>query len=179
MKINKVMVIILLIANLGLIGLSTLQWMRKEKKVGYIDLIKVFNEFDYKKQLQQQLEQVATKRQNIMDSLKFEIQMLERKVQADQKIIETNPQNPLKLAREKYRLYADEFSQEHDRLAGAYDDKIFKQLNQYVRDYGSEHGYELIFGADGTGVLMYGDESQDITEKIIPYINKRFKGEAR
>lgn len=40
-------------------------------------------------------------------------------------------------------------------------------------------GYRYIFGAEGSGVLMYADERNNITKEVIEYINARYKGNAK
>jgi Skp family chaperone for outer membrane proteins len=51
---------------------------------------------------------------------------------------------------------------------------IWKRLNPYLIDFGKENGYEYIYGANGTGNVLYADEHQDITEEIIKYVNQRY-----
>jgi Skp family chaperone for outer membrane proteins len=49
-------------------------------------------------------------------------------------------------------------------------------MNQYVKDFGSKYGYTYIFGADGSGFLMYSLEANNITKEVKEYINSRYKG---
>jgi len=51
---------------------------------------------------------------------------------------------------------------------------IWKRLNPYIAEYGKEKGYAYIYGANGTGNVLYADEGEDITDELIEYVNKRY-----
>jgi len=53
---------------------------------------------------------------------------------------------------------------------------VINDINDYVTDYGKEHGYRIIFGASGGGNIMYADETTDLTETILEGLNKEFIG---
>lgn len=61
-------------------------------------------------------------------------------------------------------------------LTGKYDEQILNQLNQYVKDYAKEEGYDIIYSADGSGAIMAASDDMDITDKIVAYLNERYKG---
>jgi outer membrane protein len=146
-------------------------------KSAYVDLGKVYNEFALKQNLEAQLTDVTTLRQAQLDSLKLELTMLGRNYQNEtddnlKKTLETE----YMAKRQEYVMKESSFAEETERLTSEYDEQIWKQINQYVRDYGSKHGYNYIYGAEGSGSLMYGSESEDITEEVVAYVNTSFKG---
>lgn len=53
---------------------------------------------------------------------------------------------------------------------------IWKRLNPLIQDYGRENKYKMIFGANGTGNLLYSDTSLDISNDLIIYINSKYNG---
>lgn len=61
-------------------------------------------------------------------------------------------------------------------VSAKYTADIWKQINESVSVYGKEHGYDFIFGASGDGSLMYSRKTNDITEDVIMYINRRYDG---
>lgn len=71
------------------------------------------------------------------------------------------------------------FEEDNEKMVKQYDENIIKQLNQYVKDYGEKNKYQFIYGADGSGNLMYADSTYDLTKKIIEYVNERFNGEKK
>lgn len=61
-------------------------------------------------------------------------------------------------------------------LSERYTADIWRQINESVSAYGSEHGYDFIFGASGDGNLMYARTANDITDDVIRYINRKYEG---
>ncbi len=53
---------------------------------------------------------------------------------------------------------------------------VINDINDYVKDYGKQKGYKIIFGASGTGNIMYADEATDLTSKILEGLNAEFEG---
>jgi outer membrane protein len=53
---------------------------------------------------------------------------------------------------------------------------IVNQVNAFVQEYGKQHGYDLILGSTDNGNILFAKESNDITDELVEYINKRYKG---
>ncbi|MCF2875146.1 MULTISPECIES: OmpH family outer membrane protein [unclassified Tenacibaculum] len=53
---------------------------------------------------------------------------------------------------------------------------VVNDINDYVKEYGKENGYKIIFGASGSGNVMYADESSDLTAVVLEGLNKEFQG---
>lgn len=53
---------------------------------------------------------------------------------------------------------------------------VINDINDYVKEYGKNKGYKIIFGASGSGNIMYADEKTDLTETILKGLNKEFEG---
>lgn len=52
---------------------------------------------------------------------------------------------------------------------------VLKQINSFIINYSEQQGYDIVLGADGSGVLLYGKEAWDITEEIIRELNNNYK----
>ena len=53
---------------------------------------------------------------------------------------------------------------------------VINDINDYVKEYGKKHNYNIIFGANGGGNIMYADEGTDLTQKILEGLNAEFEG---
>ncbi|WP_010518697.1 OmpH family outer membrane protein [Croceivirga radicis] len=53
---------------------------------------------------------------------------------------------------------------------------VINDINDYVKGYGKEHGHRIIFGAQGSGNIMYAVEGADLTEKVLEGLNKQYNG---
>jgi len=63
--------------------------------------------------------------------------------------------------------------QEEDKKATQ---TVINDINDYVKAYGKKKGYKIIFGASGSGNIMYAGETSDLTEIVLEGLNKEFEG---
>ena len=52
---------------------------------------------------------------------------------------------------------------------------VLNQINSFIESYAKKKGYDIIFGTDGSGSIMYGVETFDITAEVIAELNKEYK----
>ena len=62
-----------------------------------------------------------------------------------------------------------EFKQEINR-------KAWERLNNYLEEFGKQQNVHLIFGIQGSGNIMYADESFDLTAEAIEFSNAKYEG---
>ncbi len=146
-----------------------------QPKTGYIIIGEVFNEFQLKKDLEKKFKTTAQTRKLILDSLEFQLNVLSKKIQDEQGKDRKNI-DVFQIKRDDFLRKKKQFEEENIALTNEYDQQIIKQLNQYTKDYGKEHGYTYIFGTDGNGSLMYGSENKNINKEIVTFINKKYLG---
>lgn len=147
------------------------------KEIAWVDINQIYSEFEYKKELQIKLEQTQNARKYILDSLELELKLLQNNLSrnSDKSIlIEQFNQK-----RQNYLSQKEIFEEDNRMMIKNYDNQIINQLNQYIKDYGEENGYDFIFGADGTGSLMYANNESNITKELKEYINQRYKGQSK
>src|SRR3954471_3520801 len=143
-------------------------------KTVYVDIPKVFNGFDMKKEFQDKFKRTEALRKRVIDSLSFDLQLMAKRVDSDQKNQVLMKEFDLK--REYYFKQKNESDQDNVALSSQYDKQILEQMSQYIADYGKKNSLDLILGADGNGTLMYAADKMNISEEIIGYINDRYKG---
>jgi outer membrane protein len=54
-------------------------------------------------------------------------------------------------------------------------DKVWDRLNPVISKFGKEKGLDLLIGANGMGTVLYADDSKDITDDLIRYINENYE----
>ena len=143
-------------------------------RTAYVKSNLLFDEFKLKKQLELELKNVQDKRQAVLDSLALELRLLSTSIRnsgAGKEKIET-----FKIKQETYMIKDKSFKEDNAALTRKYDDQIWTQINQYVKEYGEKNGYRYIFGANGDGSLMFAGDGEDITDKVIQFINNRYEG---
>ena len=53
---------------------------------------------------------------------------------------------------------------------------VLNDINSFVKEYGESNGYKIIFGASGSGNIMYADESTDLTQDVLKKLNEEYDG---
>lgn len=173
---NKVALGIALVA-LALGGFAAYK-ANQSAKIAYVELGTVFSEFEMTKQYKTKLEATVLARKAVLDSLELGLKAKSRSINALGKATD-NVIEDFTYNKEYYLEKAQQFEEDNQALKQKFDAEINKQLNQYLKDYGEKGGYKYIFGANGSGNLMYANEGDNVTPQVIIYINERYKGSAK
>jgi outer membrane protein len=163
--------------TLFIIGIITyLAFTHKpERKVGYVQIKELYNGFELKKQMEQKYIQAKQKGDKTLDAMKFELNKLLKQIDAEK---EKNPKTIEEFKKKKEEFYQTKSTveEENTKLSKQYDEQILTQLNQYVKDYGIAQHYDLLFGADESGTLMFATEEMNRTKEVLEYINAKYNG---
>ncbi len=76
-----------------------------------------------------------------------------------------------------YQEGIDNIKLMEQQLSEQYTADIWRQINQWVNEFGEQEGYDFVLGAAGNGSLMYANEANDITNKTILFVNKKYQGD--
>lgn len=94
--------------------------------------------------------------------------MTSKEIELKQELL-SNKQNQLN----SYQQAIQRQIQEEEQKASQ---TLVNDINDFVKSYGKDNNYEIIFGASGSGNIMYANEANDITEEILKGMNEEFKG---
>ncbi|MFM7858942.1 MAG: OmpH family outer membrane protein [Flammeovirgaceae bacterium] len=134
----------------------------KEKKIAYVFNQKLFNEFEGKKELELKLSKVTKTNRYIMDSLTRLITQTSNYSVAQ---MHRNSISDIKLSEEE--------------LTEKYTADLWSTINQSVKEFGEQKGYDFIFGATGDGGLMYAKKGNDITDEVLRFMNDKYSGRSK
>lgn len=144
------------------------------QKFGYIEVGKVVESFTMKKELEARMTTTQQQRKTILDSMEIRLRGMAATLPTDAK--ETTPEvQAFSRDRDQYLELKKRFDEDNAALEEQLNAQLFNQLNQYIKDYGKDNGYSYIFGAEGSGTMMYAQESDDLTKEVTAYINSRYK----
>lgn len=151
-------------------------------KTAFINVSEVYDNFQYKLELEKELNSVQQTRTKMLDSLDFNLKQMYNEIsqnkELNKKELEMIKYN-FQIGRESYLQYKEKFDSENEDIKARYTSMIWKQLNQYIKEYGNIKGYSYIYGAKGDGSLMYAAENNNITKEITEFINKRYAGDEK
>jgi outer membrane protein len=175
MKNKTLWIVIIAIAVISLFGaITSLYLVVKPHKTGYIEITKLYNSFTYKKELESEYKNIEAKRKNILDSLRLNLDLFVKQNQNNSK--NTEIIKKYEILKEQYQLKEQQFSEDNRALSDKYNQQIINQMNQYVQDFGKEYGYTYIFGANSNGTLMYAKDAENISDKVLEFINAKYQG---
>lgn len=141
----------------------------KELKIGYVDPVKILNEYNKTKESEKTFEAKRkgkeADRKKLVDDitkLKDEQALLSEKAKAEkQNVIDQK----VKDLQEFDRKTRDELMSEGNDILGG----IQKDIEKVVTDYAKENGYDIVLNSR---VLLYGKEEIDFTDEILKRLNK-------
>lgn len=138
---------------------------RQFKKIGVVDAVKLFDNFNMKKELEAN---AKTKLQAIskqVDSIGNLLQMARATRNEDETKNLSYAYNYIKATLE------NEYKQSNHDI----NEQVWKRLNPVVDEYGRKEGLHLIIGANGMGSVLYNDDYYDLTADLIRYVNKKYE----
>ncbi len=181
-KLNLSKITLLVLGLFAVTSVSlTIYQMNRDQKFVIVDLAQLYNGFEMKKQLEGQMTNVVDVRQKTLDSLELSLNILSRTIQSmdpeANKEAYDSKANEFEVRRQQYMSQQSAITQDNEAMQNQYNEQIWKQLNQYVEDYGKANGIECIIGGDGSGNVMYTETGLDLTDEVVVYCNERYQGE--
>jgi outer membrane protein len=173
MKGNKFLIGIIILV-IGIIIYLCVQH-RPQRKVGYVVIKELYMNFEMKKEMEKKYLSVKQERDKVLDNAKFEINNLLKKIDAE-KGKNAKTKEEFERKREAILQMKNSFEEENSKLSQTYDEQILTQLNQYVKDYGIQEKYDLLFGNDGNGSLMFATDELNKTQDVLKFINQKYNG---
>ncbi|MCW3104307.1 MAG: OmpH family outer membrane protein [Bacteroidetes bacterium] len=143
-------------------------------KVAFVDIPKVFNSFEMKKEMQEKYKKTELIRKGKIDTLSFNLQVLSGRLRKDPQNKELTEEFDLR--RQEFFHTKDQLEEDNAALSSEYDKQILGQMSQYLIDYGKQHHYDFIYGTEGNGSIMFAAEEYNISDEVITYINNKYKG---
>lgn len=136
-----------------------------QKKTAVVDVVRLFNEYHMKIELEKEVAGRLTYIGHILDSLNQQIRIYKTAEAAPTELIE------------QYRHVKAQLDKEYTDGNQQINEQVWKRLNPLVAKYGKEKGLHLIIGANGMGSVLYNDAYYDLTNDLIYYANKNYEGD--
>lgn len=164
----KIKLNLLFIVNLFLIflvvGLFLFKDSKTNSKIVYVDNNKLFEGFNMTKEMKRVGEKEFNSQKTVLDSLYSKLQSpilseMEKKVVMQQFIQE--------------KEVLEQFNQ---NFATEQSSKIWTRINSYTADFSKEKKYQLIISSENKRAILYADETVDVTNELLTYLNKKYEG---
>jgi len=157
--------LIVTVAAISLASLCLSLWlMNREKKIGYIDTIRLFNDYALKKDMEAREEPVLNRIKSSADSMKAVYDAMSQNGNKDQ----------LKQLEMQIVQASAVFRQENERSNRDINEKVWKRLNPDIDEFARSIHIDLLIGANGMGTVLYGNKGTDYTDDLLSYVNKKY-----
>ncbi|MBS1586005.1 MAG: OmpH family outer membrane protein [Bacteroidetes bacterium] len=138
----------------------------KIRKTGYVDTIRLFNEYKMKLDLEKKEDAVLLKIKSDADSLKNIHDML----------MKAQGKDTMSIRHIEIQIAAlsGNFNEEYTRSNKAINDEVWKRLNPEIDEFAKDKGLDLLIGANGMGTVLYGSKDKDMTSDLIRFVNEKY-----
>ena len=136
-----------------------------------MDVKKVFDDYDKKKEFDNVLEKSVKEKEEQISKQEDEIKRLTEELEIKNEKEKLKTQEDIDEKRRKLadfkRAAQSELDRQNDKLVR----EIVLEINEVVKDYGQKEGYGLILKSSS---ILYGDEGMDITDDIVKILNETY-----
>ncbi|MGZ4059001.1 MAG: OmpH family outer membrane protein [Bacteroidia bacterium] len=84
----------------------------------------------------------------------------------------------LGIAQSEYEKYSQQASEQMQSRRTELTKKVLETVNNFIQKYGKENNYQFIFGTTEDGSILYGMESDDLTQTILDLLNQSYQPKA-
>jgi outer membrane protein len=161
------------------ISILSVLYIKQSSELVYIDVSRVLDGYTRTKIVRAEFEKKAELLNSNVDSLvanwreeikayeKDRVSMSKKELELKQQLL-SNKQQQIN----SYQQAIQKQIQEEDQKSTQ---TVLNDINDYVKEYGEQHGYRIIFGASGGGNIMFASEGSDLTEEVINGLNLEFE----
>ena len=170
---NKLLIVFLgLMVSVALVMPVRVQAKGDTLSVGYIDLAKIFDQYEKTKDSDKNLETEWQGKQGEIKELREEITRLKDELEVLSEAAKAKKQE---VVDSKIKELQDVTKEIQDELTGERNEivrQILKDIDTVINQYGESNGYDLILNER---VLLYRAEGLDLTDKIVKILNDKYE----
>lgn len=146
--------------------------LAKDLKIGYVDIFKVFNDYEKTKEYDQKLEVRKSAAEERLEVKKETIEKLQNKLDLLKDSEKAKEEANLEKEVNEYRdlereIFTDIKKERDDKMKD-----IIEDINVIIKDYAKKNNFDLIVNAN---TVLYGSKAMDITDQILKVSNKNYK----
>ncbi len=143
-----------------------------EQKMAFVDVAKVFNDYQKTKDNESKLQAAGRKKEQERDALVYEI----RRLKDEQALLAEDARNKKQEAIDAKFKELQEFDGNARKELGQQRNEtvkdIFKDIDELVQRYGERKGYDIIFNER---VLLYRNPRFDVTVEVLEELNREYQ----
>ena len=158
---------ILTFINLILLGVLSvvclINYLNPSNDIVYVDNVKLFDEF----QMTKEMKSIGEKE---FSSKKKELDTLYAKLQGNLE------QNEKEFLMKQFIEQREAFDQFNQTFVLEESDKIWIRINNYAKEFSKDNNFKIVIGSENKRDVLFADETVDVTNELLKYINKKYAG---
>ena len=144
----------------------------KDLKIGYVDIFKVFNDYDKTKSYDTKLEAKKKAAEKKLEAKKILIEKMQQKLsvlkESQKKAEEEKIRKEVEAYQELNREAFVDIKRERDEKMK----EIIEDINAVIKEYAKKNSFDLVINQSS---ILYGDKLMDVTSEILKISNQKYK----
>jgi outer membrane protein len=161
----------------GIVGLLFLQ-LKSDDSIVYVDAMKLMNGYNGMKEARKEYEAKAEIWKSNLDSLQTELESKINEYQTKQASLTVKEkeltEELLQSKQQQFMNYQQVISEKIQKEDQELTTKVLAKVNDYIKKYGEDKGYDIIMAATQYGNIVYSDKGKDITDMVLDGLNKEY-----
>ncbi|MBN1493194.1 MAG: OmpH family outer membrane protein [Candidatus Omnitrophica bacterium] len=141
-------------------------------KVAFVNIDKLFDDYQKTLDLNEKLDGEIAVRQSDREKMVDDIRRMKEELVLLSEDNKKGKQNEIDTKIRELQQFDEKTREELSEKRNEYMREILVELDEQVKKYGSEKGYDFIYNGR---LLLYQDDKYDITDKILKQINSEYK----
>jgi outer membrane protein len=151
----------------------------QQQKIGFVDYAGLMDGYQRKKDIeanyQTKAQAYARKRDSISQSFQIEAQALQARTQD---MPQQKAQEEFSTLQQRGQIIGQQLQQEEQFMQQTGQqkmDSLITEVKARIQEYGKANGFTYILAGGDGGTVLYGDQSEDVTEAILKLLNEEYK----
>ncbi len=175
----KLTSILSILSFLGLIGLLIFT-VSSKKKLAFVKSDVLMSQYQGMVEARAAYKVKADSWQSRIDTLRTDLDKGVKAYEAGLSGMNTKQrevaEGKLRKQNEDLMRYTDAISKQAEEEDQKMTQSVLNQVNSLLEVYGKENNYDIIFGANGNGNIIYGVDAVDITNEVLIELNRNYEG---
>lgn len=157
---------------LAFLFLFSLPVLAGSMKIGYVDTIEVFNEYQRTIDQEGRLETEKERVREALEGKEEEIRSIQKKIEVMREAQAAKEREKLQQVMEEYRELRQKELTGVARKRDEMMREIVEDIDRAITNYAQENGYHFILNGNS---VLYAPEASNLTDKILSIVNKEYR----
>jgi outer membrane protein len=151
----------------------------QQDKIGFVNNVSLMDKYqekiDIESRYKTRTESLNKRRDSVSQAFQLEAQAFQTKAQT---MSEKKAQEEYGMLQQRGQFMGQQLQQEEQQLQmeGQTEmDSLVRKVKGEIKEYGKANGYTYILGGGEGGSVLYGEETNDLTNEILKILNDKYK----